>query len=248
MYFSPAQEDSPHLSDIDHAEYSSMTYKTHPSKGQEYPFVDGTIFPHSLSLERTDDQNKSLLLSALGQDRYTDLVSNVSNHPAWDSVFGQSTYTSDNSSAPFLSKNHYNVSAATMTTTAPPRGASSTHPMIPCTTSANKITNSRLVTESYEDDYATQANLQLIMEKRRRRRESHNAVERRRRDNINERIQELGTLLLDNINNSVIKLNKGAILRKSVEQMRSLQEKLAEYQQRVHELETYLHQIKRHRN
>lgn len=31
--------------------------------------------------------------------------------------------------------------------------------------------------------------LQEIFEKRRRRRESHNAVERRRRDNINERIQ-----------------------------------------------------------
>ena len=30
--------------------------------------------------------------------------------------------------------------------------------------------------------------LQEIFEKRRRRRESHNAVERRRRDNINERI------------------------------------------------------------
>ena len=33
------------------------------------------------------------------------------------------------------------------------------------------------------------------MEKRRRRRESHNAVERRRRDNINERIAELATLI-----------------------------------------------------
>ncbi|ORZ03011.1 hypothetical protein BCR43DRAFT_482578 [Syncephalastrum racemosum] len=31
--------------------------------------------------------------------------------------------------------------------------------------------------------------LQEMFEKRRRRRESHNAVERRRRDNINERIQ-----------------------------------------------------------
>lgn len=32
-------------------------------------------------------------------------------------------------------------------------------------------------------------------EKRRRRRESHNAVERRRRDNINEKINELSTLI-----------------------------------------------------
>ncbi|KZO92045.1 HLH-domain-containing protein, partial [Calocera viscosa TUFC12733] len=36
---------------------------------------------------------------------------------------------------------------------------------------------------------------QILSEKRRRRRESHNAVERRRRDNINEKITELATLL-----------------------------------------------------
>ncbi|KAJ7749206.1 helix-loop-helix DNA-binding domain-containing protein [Mycena metata] len=35
----------------------------------------------------------------------------------------------------------------------------------------------------------------LAHEKRRRRRESHNAVERRRRDNINEKISELATLI-----------------------------------------------------
>lgn len=35
----------------------------------------------------------------------------------------------------------------------------------------------------------------LLTEKRRKRRESHNAVERRRRDNINDRITELASLL-----------------------------------------------------
>ena len=35
----------------------------------------------------------------------------------------------------------------------------------------------------------------IANEKRRRRRESHNAVERRRRDNINEKITELATLI-----------------------------------------------------
>ena len=39
----------------------------------------------------------------------------------------------------------------------------------------------------------------LAVEKRRRRRESHNAVERRRRDNINERIAELSTLIPESI-------------------------------------------------
>ncbi|KAK4048090.1 hypothetical protein OIV83_004960 [Microbotryomycetes sp. JL201] len=44
-----------------------------------------------------------------------------------------------------------------------------------------------------EDETKTAAD--VLTEKRRKRRESHNAVERRRRDNINERIQELATLL-----------------------------------------------------
>ncbi|KAK4055445.1 hypothetical protein OIO90_003283 [Microbotryomycetes sp. JL221] len=44
-----------------------------------------------------------------------------------------------------------------------------------------------------EDETRTTAD--PLTEKRRKRRESHNAVERRRRDNINERIQELATLL-----------------------------------------------------
>ncbi len=37
--------------------------------------------------------------------------------------------------------------------------------------------------------------MEAINEKRRKRRESHNAVERRRRDHINEKIQELSSLL-----------------------------------------------------
>ncbi|KAI8967646.1 helix-loop-helix DNA-binding domain-containing protein [Mycotypha africana] len=114
------------------------------------------------------------------------------------------------------------------------------------------------------EDYSTQANMQAIMEKRRRRRESHNAVERRRRDNINERIQELGTLLpeyntaimtmsnieaggdIENtvgaISASVQKMNKGTILRKSVEQIKKLQSDILQYQQRIRELEMVLQQ------
>jgi uncharacterized coiled-coil DUF342 family protein len=106
------------------------------------------------------------------------------------------------------------------------------------------------------------------MEKRRRRRESHNAgnlskiahntnkqietltffsvqlVERRRRDNINDRIQELGTLLPDSVDDGVNRLNKGTILRKSVEQIRKLQNDVAQHKQRVRELETILQQIR----
>ncbi|KAF7726271.1 Transcription factor E3 [Apophysomyces ossiformis] len=81
------------------------------------------------------------------------------------------------------------------------------------------------------------------MEKRRRRRESHNAVERRRRDNINDRIQELGTLLPEPADDGINRLNKGTILRKSVEQIKQLQSERNQYQQRIQELEKMLQQI-----
>lgn len=79
--------------------------------------------------------------------------------------------------------------------------------------------------------------MQQLFEKKRRRRESHNAVERRRRDNINERINDLATLLPDR---DATKLNKGTILRKSVDHIRILHERLSEYQQRIQELESVL--------
>ncbi|ORE10192.1 HLH-domain-containing protein [Rhizopus microsporus var. microsporus] len=96
---------------------------------------------------------------------------------------------------------------------------------------------------SFDEEYINQANMQAIMEKRRRRRESHNAVERRRRDNINERIQELGTLLPDSAEEN--KMNKGTILRKSVEQIRKLQHDVYQHKQRIHELELLLQQLRR---
>jgi hypothetical protein len=116
-----------------------------------------------------------------------------------------------------------------------------------------------------------------MMEKRRRRRESHNAgkcilfvshtstdtllllVERRRRENINDRIHELGCLLpeamLEEITNgshspsaspggpnTAAKPNKGAILRKSVDHIRLLQQEVQQYQHRVKKLELVLDQ------
>ncbi|ORZ01177.1 Myc-type, basic helix-loop-helix domain-containing protein, partial [Syncephalastrum racemosum] len=83
----------------------------------------------------------------------------------------------------------------------------------------------------------SQYSMQQLFEKKRRRRESHNAVERRRRDNINERINELATLLPDR---DAIKANKGTILRKSVDHIRILHEKLGQYQHRIQELEGLL--------
>lgn len=76
-------------------------------------------------------------------------------------------------------------------------------------------------------------------------------VERRRRENINERIQELGTMLpesmLEELASSVNanggnnnKPNKGAILRKSVDHIRILQQEVTNYKQRIYELEKQL--------
>jgi hypothetical protein len=79
--------------------------------------------------------------------------------------------------------------------------------------------------------------MQQIFEKKRRRRESHNAVERRRRDNINDRITELATLLPDQ---DAVKTSKGTVLRKSVDHIRLLHDKLHHHQQRIHELEHML--------
>lgn len=79
--------------------------------------------------------------------------------------------------------------------------------------------------------------MQQIFEKKRRRRESHNAVERRRRDNINDRISELATLLPDR---DAIKTSKGTILQKSVDHIRLLHDKLNQHQHRIQELEQML--------
>ncbi|CAO3611324.1 unnamed protein product [Cunninghamella echinulata] len=95
---------------------------------------------------------------------------------------------------------------------------------------------------SFEDDYSIQVNMQAMMDKRRRRRESHNAVERRRRENINDRIQELGTLLPD-VMTDTTKPNKGAILRKSVDHIRQLQQEVSTYSQRIKELEDTLKKL-----
>ncbi|KAJ7056175.1 helix-loop-helix DNA-binding domain-containing protein [Mycena amicta] len=110
----------------------------------------------------------------------------------------------------------------------------------------------------------------LANEKRRRRRESHNAVERRRRDNINEKIGELATLIPECMlegaagkkdggdedskegvkdggqsptsagGSTVVKANKGMILRKSVEYIRYLQQLVTAQGARNRELEDQL--------
>ncbi|CEG78327.1 Putative BHLH family transcription factor [Rhizopus microsporus] len=114
-----------------------------------------------------------------------------------------------------------------------------------------------------DDEEIQQKNLQEIFEKRRRRRESHNAVERRRRDNINERIQELCTLLPERLieaaptSSNVMSvsngqggtngraINKGTILKLSVDHIKELREEVTRYQERIRELEQMIEAAKR---
>jgi microphthalmia-associated transcription factor len=67
-----------------------------------------------------------------------------------------------------------------------------------------------------------------IVEKQKKRKESHNAVERRRRDHINEMIHQLGCLVEDG-EGEAGRMNKGEILQKAVERIHVL-EKAVELQ------------------
>ncbi|KAG1146058.1 hypothetical protein G6F36_015072 [Rhizopus arrhizus] len=117
-----------------------------------------------------------------------------------------------------------------------------------------------------DDDEYSQKNHQDIFEKRRRRRESHNAVERRRRDNINERIQELSTLLPDYLLESVPAsanvmtvaagqsgtngkpINKGTILKLSVDHIKELKKQVSNCKSKIKELEHLIEIAKQDNN
>lgn len=96
----------------------------------------------------------------------------------------------------------------------------------------------------------------LMAERRRRKRESHNAVERRRRNNINEKIRELSEILpesflnIPNTNGDGFttlpkddKPNKGTILSKSVDYIRSLQQIIDDQNRREIELQKMIQQL-----
>ena len=61
-------------------------------------------------------------------------------------------------------------------------------------------------------------------------------VERRRRDHINERIQELSTLLPETYVDNSNKPNKGNILRKSVDYIRDLKRDQSARKQQIEEM------------
>ncbi|GAA5807148.1 hypothetical protein MFLAVUS_000499 [Mucor flavus] len=124
----------------------------------------------------------------------------------------------------------------------PIKSASSPQPYYDSSAQSDTLVSPTSPNNSIIDEEIVQRNMQHIFEKKRRRRESHNAVERRRRDNINDRITELATLLPDR---DALKSNKGTILRKSVDHIRLLHDKLRQHQQRIGELENML-EVYRH--
>ncbi|KAI9189937.1 hypothetical protein H9P43_001370 [Blastocladiella emersonii ATCC 22665] len=109
------------------------------------------------------------------------------------------------------------------------------------------MTGSPIASSFFENDDLdpNNKNLQMMFEKRRKRRESHNAVERRRRDNINERIGEIALMLPEYYVGSDpnIKPNKGQTLRKAVDYIRHVQQTLKEAHDRYAELENALRNL-----
>ncbi|KAI8352097.1 hypothetical protein BD560DRAFT_337190, partial [Blakeslea trispora] len=87
--------------------------------------------------------------------------------------------------------------------------------------------------------------LQNRLDMKQRRRESHNAVEKRRRSNINDRIYELSTLLPKT---ETMKSSKNTILKQSVDHIKSLHEKLLQYQKRTKHLEQLLETYRMHQD
>ncbi|CAO3626965.1 unnamed protein product [Cunninghamella echinulata] len=100
----------------------------------------------------------------------------------------------------------------------------------PSTSSPSKV-------DTLDDELSTEK-MDQIFERKRKRRESHNVVERRRRDNINARIDELSTLLPNEMITQ--KLNRGIILENSVKHIRLLHQQINDQQQRIKELEVLL--------
>ncbi|KAI8621143.1 hypothetical protein BC830DRAFT_1095991 [Chytriomyces sp. MP71] len=98
--------------------------------------------------------------------------------------------------------------------------------------------NNSIISETIQDeDYLDGGGKAETGDKRARRRASHNAVERRRRDLINEKIQELSTLLPDHHLLPADAQNKGSILRRSVDHLRGVQALAGRQADRITELE-----------
>ncbi|ORX81270.1 hypothetical protein BCR32DRAFT_293348 [Anaeromyces robustus] len=88
--------------------------------------------------------------------------------------------------------------------------------------------------------FSLSSQLDILNEKRKKRKESHNATERRRRDFINEKIYELSTLIPESFFEQCVgenKMHKGVILQKSVDYINHLLTSLKTQQDYTSKLE-----------
>jgi len=88
--------------------------------------------------------------------------------------------------------------------------------------------------------FSLASQLDILNEKRKKRKESHNATERRRRDFINEKIYELSTIIPESFFEQYIaenKMHKGVILQKSVDYINHLLTSLKTQQEYTSKLE-----------
>jgi len=97
-----------------------------------------------------------------------------------------------------------------------------------------------LPTAFHKGYFSLASQLDILNEKRKKRKESHNATERRRRDFINEKIYELSTIIPESFFEQYIaenKMHKGVILQKSVEYINHLLTSLKTQQEYTSQLE-----------
>ncbi|KAJ1675107.1 hypothetical protein EV182_001926, partial [Spiromyces aspiralis] len=165
----------------------------------------------------------------------TDAIATVGDHRGSDSgtshstIYGETTpkieaENSDTASAPNLADHcSSNDSPQSGSTDGKPLFLNFTAEFAPCTPprktkprpASFRVNGVNILNRNDVD--AKTANERL-----RRRRENHNFVERRRRDNINQTIQCLAELI-PNPSQDQTKMNKGLVLRMAVEYIRELQ-------------------------
>lgn len=113
----------------------------------------------------------------------------------------------------------------------PPTNIFSTQPSMADLSPPNSLSGS-----IFQFRTSNPASAEQIVEKQKKRKESHNAVERRRRDHINEMIQQLGGLV-EECEGEAGRLNKGEILQRSVERIRILQRIVEAQRERLAQLD-----------
>lgn len=178
---------------------------------------------HQQQQLRLNGVDPNLLLNQYGQDLNDDILSPQPSEFPTDSLASSPYATQFNLSMSVPAPNHSYSSFSSFQST----------PKLPEDENGGSLRQYFNINER----------LDIINEKRRKRRESHNAVERRRRDHINEKIQELSSLLPEFPSDAQNKPNKGVVLSRSVDYIRHMQLFASKQMDRTLELEQCLMRI-----